>query len=139
MSSTSAAPRFRLECAPCSQCRASPKRAARLHDELGISSIPELLDALHEHGLEHHRGFGPKTERNLLQAIRDHREAGGRIQLGVALDLAEQMLGDLRALPEVLQAEYAGSLRRMRDTIGDLDLLVAADDPAPIMAAFCPR
>ena len=114
-----------------------PKRAARLHDELGISSIPELLDALHEHRLEHVRGFGAKTEQNLLQAIRDHRESGGRVQLGVALDLAEQMLVELRALPQVRQSTYAGSLRRMRDTIGDVDLLVAADDPAPVMTAFC--
>jgi len=114
-----------------------PKRAAQLHDELGISSFPELLDALHEHRLEHLKGFGAKTEDNLLRAIREHRAAGGRIQLGLALDLAEQMLGELRALPGVLQADYAGSLRRMRDTIGDLDLLIAAEDPVPIMDAFC--
>jgi DNA polymerase (family 10) len=114
-----------------------PKRALRLHDELGISSIPELLDALHYHRLEHLAGFGAKTEENLLAAIRYQREAGGRMQLGVALDLAEQFLGELRALPMVRQASYAGSLRRMRETIGDLDLLVASDDPAPVMSAFC--
>jgi DNA polymerase (family 10) len=114
-----------------------PKRALALHDELGIASIPELLDALHEHRLEHVRGFGPKTEENLLAAIRYHRESGGRLHLGVALDLAEQLLGELRNLPEVRQVTYAGSLRRMRDTIGDVDLLVASDDPTPVMAAFC--
>jgi DNA polymerase (family 10) len=114
-----------------------PKRALRLHDELGIASIGELLDALHEHRLEHIRGFGTKTEENLLAAIRYHGESGGRIQLGVALDLAEQLVGELRGLPVVRKATYAGSLRRMRDTIGDLDLLVASDDPAPVMAAFC--
>lgn len=114
-----------------------PKRAVRLHDELGISSIPELLDALHHHRLEDLKGFGAKTEENLLSAIRYHREAGGRIQLGVAFDLAEQMLGELRSMPAVQRADYAGSLRRMRDTIGDIDLLVASDDPVPVMDAFC--
>ena len=114
-----------------------PKRALRLHDELGISSIPELLDAVHHHRLEGVRGFGAKTEENLLRAIRDQRASGGRIQLGFALDLAEQMLEELRAVPQVQRATYAGSLRRMRDTIGDIDLLVAADDPGPVMAAFC--
>jgi DNA polymerase (family 10) len=114
-----------------------PKRALRLHDELGISSIPELLDALHDRALEHLSGFGAKTEDNLLAAIRYQREAGARIQLGVALDLAEQLLGELRSLPAVRQASYAGSLRRMRDTIGDIDLLVASDEPQPIMDGFC--
>lgn len=89
-----------------------PKRAMELHDELGVSSIPELLDAIHHRALEALPGLGPKTEENLARAIQQVREAGGRIQLGTALDLAEQVLAVLLALPEVEQATYAGSLRR---------------------------
>lgn len=114
-----------------------PKRAVRLHDELGISSVAELLDALHHHRLAALPGFGPKTEENLLAAIRYHRESGGRIPLAPALDLADEFLAALRDVPGVRQSAYAGSLRRMCDTIGDIDLLVATDDPEPVMDAFC--
>lgn len=114
-----------------------PKRAVRLHDELGISSVSELLDALHDHRLAKVPGFGRKTEENLLAAIRYHRESGGRIPLATALDLAEDLLAELRALPAVRQCTYAGSLRRMCETIGDVDLLVASEDPTPVMATFC--
>ncbi|HEX6311782.1 MAG TPA: DNA polymerase/3'-5' exonuclease PolX [Acidimicrobiia bacterium] len=114
-----------------------PKRAVQLHDELGVSSIPELLDALHEHRLRDLHGFGERTEQALVEAIRHLQAAGGRVRLDVALDLAETILDDLRMLPQVRQATYAGSLRRMCATIGDLDLLVAADDADPVMDAFC--
>lgn len=55
----------------------------------------------------------------------------------MALDLAEQVLADLVTLPQVRRAEAAGSLRRMRETVRDIDLLVASDDPLPVMDAFC--
>jgi DNA polymerase (family 10) len=76
-------------------------------------------------------------EENLFHAIRHLREAGGRVQLGVALDLAEEVLSELRRLAQVERCCYAGSLRRMCPTIGDVDLLVASTEAVPIMDAFC--
>lgn len=114
-----------------------PKRAIVLHDELRVSSIPELADAIEDHRLRSLPGFGAKTEEKLIGAIRHLRQSAERIPLPVALDLAEEILADLLRVPGVESAEYAGSLRRMRETIGDVDLLVASSDPGPVMEAFC--
>ncbi len=113
-----------------------PKRAHQAYDELGITSLGELLDALHDQRLRHLRGWGEKSEENLAQAIREAQAGGGRIQLSLALELAEDLLRGLSALPEVQRAAYAGSLRRMCDTIGDIDLLVASDQPTLVIQAF---
>lgn len=114
-----------------------PKRARQVYDELGITSTSELLGALHEHRLRDLRGWGPRSEDNLERALEEAHAAGGRTQLAVALDLAEELMVALRALPRIEAVAYAGSLRRMRDTIGDVDLLVASPDPEPIMDRFC--
>jgi DNA polymerase (family 10) len=114
-----------------------PKRAHRLYEELGISTLPELLHALHEERLRDLKGWGEKSEHNLATAIRRMQEAGGRIPLAAALDLAEDLIAQLGDVPQVQRAAFAGSLRRMRDTIGDIDLLVATDDPRPVMDTFC--
>ncbi len=113
-----------------------PKKAMHLYQELHISSVEELLDAVHEHRLEGLKGFGAKTEENILRGVRQMRESGGRVQVGVALDVAEQLLAELSGLKGVRRAAYAGSLRRMAETIGDIDLLVASGDGGPIMEAF---
>jgi DNA polymerase (family 10) len=83
------------------------------------------------------KGFGAKTEEHLLDGIKHMRTTGGRIQLAVALGLAEEILESLSPLPQVQRATYAGSLRRMRETIGDIDLLVASDEPEPVVDTFC--
>ena len=114
-----------------------PKRARQVYDELGITSVIELLQALHEQRLRALRGWGPRSEENLAQAIHEAQASGGRIHLDVALDLAGQLLAELTALPAVQRAAYAGSLRRMRETIGDIDLLAASSRPAEVMRAFC--
>lgn len=113
-----------------------PKKAMKLYEELRISSMEELLDALHEGRLRDLHGFGPKTEENLLRGIQQMQRSGGRIQLGAALDLAEEILRELDALSAARRCAYAGSLRRMRETIGDIDLLVASEKPGPVMEAF---
>ncbi|HWC31835.1 MAG TPA: helix-hairpin-helix domain-containing protein, partial [Actinomycetota bacterium] len=114
-----------------------PRKALVLHRELGIGSVDELAHALRDNRLAGLKGFGAKTEENLRRGIEQLRSAGERHHLGVALDLAETLLGHLRRLHEVLRADYAGSLRRMAETIGDVDLLVAGTEPTPIMEAFC--
>jgi DNA polymerase (family 10) len=113
-----------------------PKRARQAYDELGLTSLSELLDALHEQRLRRLRGWGARSEENLAKAIHDAQTGGGRIPLGIALGLAEDLLDALSAVGHVSRAAYAGSLRRMRDTIGDIDLLVASDQPEPVMQAF---
>jgi DNA polymerase (family 10) len=113
-----------------------PKRARQVYDELGIASLTELLDALHDHRLQDLRGWGEKSEENLARALAEAQTSGGRIQLAVALDLAEEMVTVLSSVRGVRRATYAGSVRRMRDTIGDIDLLVAAQDAGPVMDAF---
>jgi DNA polymerase (family X) len=114
-----------------------PRRARQVYDELGITSVSELLGALHDQRLRSLRGWGPRSEENLAQAIHEAQSGGGRIHLDVALDLAQDLLGELAALPSVQRAAYAGSLRRMRDSVGDIDLLVTSREPAEVMQAFC--
>ncbi len=114
-----------------------PRRARQVYDELGIASVSELLGALHDQRLRSLRGWGARSEENLAQAIHEAQSGGGRIHLDVALDLAQDLLGELAALPSVQRAAYAGSLRRMRETVGDIDLLVTSCEPAEVMEAFC--
>jgi DNA polymerase (family X) len=114
-----------------------PKKAMLLHRDLGIGSIDELAHALRDHRLAGVKGFGPKTEENLLRGIDQLRSVGERTKVNVALDLAETLLGDLRELRQVGKAGYAGSLRRMAETIGDVDLLATSTKPGPVMDAFC--
>src|SRR5947209_4706373 len=113
-----------------------PKKAMALHDELHVGSIEELMDAVADHRLEGLKGFSKKTEENILRGVRQLQEAGQRVQIGVALDLAEEMLAELGGLKAVKQCCYAGSLRRMVETIGDIDLLVASKEPGAVMDAF---
>ncbi len=113
-----------------------PKRARQVYEELGITSLPELLDALHDQRLRALRGWGRTSEENLRRAIHLAQQAGARMQLGVALDIAEELVSELRRCPAVEFVTYAGSLRRMCETIGDVDLLVASSRPAEAMEAF---
>lgn len=113
-----------------------PKKAVAVHRELGIDSIEELVAAAERGDLAGLKGFSRTTERNVLEGVRRMRSSGGRILVNVALEIAEELLDRLRAVPGVHRAEQAGSLRRMAETIGDVDLLVAADRPAAVMEAF---
>ncbi|WP_399096474.1 DNA polymerase/3'-5' exonuclease PolX [Streptomyces sp. BBFR2] len=113
-----------------------PKKAMTLYEELHISSVPELLDAIHEERLRDRKGFGPKTEENILHGIGLLQAAGDRVPVNVAMDVAEEIVGELSALPGCEHCAYAGSLRRMRETIGDVDILVAAAVSEPFMDAF---
>src|SRR5712691_9923942 len=82
------------------------------------------------------RGFGEKTEQNILHGIEVMQQSGDRVLISFALELAEEMVSALRDAPGVQRIEYAGSLRRMAETIGDVDILVEAERSGPIMDAF---
>lgn len=114
-----------------------PKKAMVLHEELGVSSVDQLLDAIHQEQLRDLKGFGEKTEENILHGIQLMQKAGeGRILISAALDVAEQVVEELSRITGCTRCTYAGSLRRMRETIGDIDVLVAAEHPEPFMDAL---
>jgi DNA polymerase (family 10) len=115
-----------------------PKKAMTLYRELGIADLGALRAAVDAHQLAGLKGFGAKTESNIRAGLARMQGSTARVPVHVALDLAETILERLRAGPGVLRSAYAGSLRRMAETIGDVDLLVAAaerDAPA-IMEDF---
>jgi DNA polymerase (family 10) len=113
-----------------------PKKAVVVYRELGIKDLDALVAAATEGRLRGLKGFSAKTEENVLQAVERASRDTGRVHIDVALDVAETFLGRLREVRGVRRAEYAGSLRRMAETIGDVDLLVASDDPTPVMDVF---
>lgn len=113
-----------------------PKRAMLIHRELGISSLDELRRAAEANRLREVKGVGPKIELQVLRAIERGERGKKRVLLGRALPLAESMLAELTEKVGTKRAAYAGSLRRMRETIGDIDLLVAATDHEAVMDAF---
>jgi DNA polymerase (family 10) len=113
-----------------------PKKAMVLYRELGIADVDGLQAAVEAGRLADLKGFGAKTEENIRRGLERLQQQDGRALSSVAMDLAESFLERLRDLPEIERIDYAGSLRRMAETIGDLDLLVASGDPSPIMEAF---
>lgn len=113
-----------------------PKKAMLLHRELGVASVGELARAIEAGRLTGLRGFGPKTVENLRHGIELLRRGGGRVLLSTAMAVAEEIVGELAALPGCRDCAYAGSLRRMRETIGDVDILAAARDSGPLMDTF---
>ena len=116
-----------------------PKKTRRLWLELGITDIPGLQAACERGDVAGLKGFGEKTQASILAGIRN-REAYGKRHLWVSVEgVVTTLLAGLRALPQVAQAEAAGSFRRLRETVGDLDFLVGSDDPAPVMDWFVAR
>ncbi|POM22316.1 DNA polymerase/3'-5' exonuclease PolX [Actinomadura rubteroloni] len=113
-----------------------PKKALALYDEIGVASVDELADAIGRGRLRGLKGFGPKTEENIRHGIELLRQAGERSLVDVAADLADEIVAVLAEVPGVERCAFAGSLRRMRETIGDVDVLAATDDPRPVMEAF---
>jgi DNA polymerase (family X) len=113
-----------------------PKKALLLYQDLGIASVPELSEAIRDGRLKGMKGFGQKTEENILRGIELMQAAGERVLISTAMELAEELVAALKELRGVRRCAYAGSLRRMRETIGDIDILVTSDRAAPIMDAF---
>jgi DNA polymerase (family 10) len=113
-----------------------PKKALAVYEELGISSVDELAAAIEAGRLRGLKGFGAKTEENILRGIELMRSSGERVLVDAAAGVADEIVAALSALPQVERCAHAGSLRRMRETIGDVDVLAASTDPHPIMEAF---
>jgi DNA polymerase (family 10) len=113
-----------------------PKKAQLFHEALGIGSVAELEEAARDHRLSTLPKIGAKTEENILDAIERLRARPGRTPLGIALPGALPFLQAVMNLKEVRDASLAGSLRRMAETIGDLDLLASSDEPEKVIDAF---
>jgi DNA polymerase (family X) len=114
-----------------------PKRAARFWRELGITTVDGLEQAARAGKLRGMTGMGEKSEARILERIEAlKRRETARISIGAARPIAERLVERLRRVDGVVAAEAAGSVRRWRDTIGDLDLIAASDKPANVLQAF---
>jgi len=115
-----------------------PKAVARLRAELGVQSLDDLRRALAESRLRTLRGFGPKSEDKLKQAVErlDQQGALSRTPISIALPHAERIVKHLQSVPGVDQVVYCGSLRRFSETIGDIDIVVTAAAAEPVMEAL---
>jgi DNA polymerase (family 10) len=116
--------------------RVGPKTIAKVHEELGIESIEELEEAAKSHKLAGIPGLGAKVEENIVKGIEQYRGYKGRVLLSEALPRAELIVNELKQLDAVENITIAGSLRRMRETIGDIDILVVSKRPLEVMDAF---
>lgn len=113
-----------------------PKKIAMIHKTLKITTLAELEAAAKEGKLRSLPGMGAKSETAILEGIGSLARRSGRISIGRAYPLAHEIIDVLKKVKGVVDAQPAGSLRRMRSTIGDLDILVAAKDSAAVMEAF---
>jgi DNA polymerase (family 10) len=113
-----------------------PKTARALHEQEGITGIDRLEKLARAGKLRGRHGIQAKTEANILKGIALLRAGQARMPLGRALPLARELVRALEAVPGVKAVALAGSARRMKETVGDLDLLVTSGSPAAVMKAF---
>lgn len=113
-----------------------PKTANKLCSELGITSVDSLEQAIKDGSVARLFRLGEKTANNILQQIEASRRKDQRIPIGEALLTAEEILSALNSVPGVRNLTYAGSLRRFRETLGDIDLMGTAENPQKVMATF---
>ena len=113
-----------------------PKRVKALYHDLEVQTVEQLYRAARDGRIRALPGFGEKTELNILQAVEAHASQTHRFKLAVAAQYAESLTAFLKAVPGVEQVTVAGSFRRMRETVGDLDILVTATTDSPVMQHF---
>jgi DNA polymerase (family 10) len=114
-----------------------PKKALVLGQKLGITTITGLEKAADAGRIRDLPGFGERSEENILRSIRTKQSAGGRFLLGQILPVARDIVQQLAELPATQHVSIAGSIRRMKETIGDIDILAASQQPEKVMERFC--
>ncbi|MFN4305997.1 DNA polymerase/3'-5' exonuclease PolX [Sulfurihydrogenibium azorense] len=105
-----------------------PKTLKRIYQELGISTKEELIKALKDGRVAKLKGFGPKKVENMLKGLELYEKSKERLLLWEALNIANTIVEKLKTLKEIKNIELAGSLRRKKETIGDIDILISCDD-----------
>jgi DNA polymerase (family 10) len=113
-----------------------PKKIKVLHDELGIETVEQLEQACKDGKIAGLKGFGEKSQTNILEGINRRRTYSSRHLLSDALEREEPLLEALRSHPDVVRCSAAGSLRRHREIIGDIDLLASSKHPAEVIEFF---
>jgi DNA polymerase (family 10) len=113
-----------------------PKRMKVLYEKLGIKNLKDLEEAIKAHKIAALPGFGEKSEKNILEAIEFAKRSKGRFLLGDILPIVKEVYEKLKSLKEVERIDVVGSIRRMKETIGDVDFLVISKNPKPIMDFF---
>jgi len=112
------------------------KKAYRLYEELGIRNVEELEKAAQQKKIRALSGFGETSEKRILLGIDALKRRGKRMLLWEAIILSNQIVGSLKQVPGVERVEPVGSLRRMKETVGDLDILAISSKPKEVMDAF---
>jgi len=113
-----------------------PKKVKMLSDQLGIDDLVKLKAGCDDGSVAKLKGFGEKTQKNILEGLAMLEQMGSRVRIDQALGIADHLVAAVRKVPGIHRLELCGSLRRRRETIKDIDILVAADNAAPIMKAF---
>ncbi|HRZ38640.1 MAG TPA: helix-hairpin-helix domain-containing protein, partial [Candidatus Paceibacterota bacterium] len=113
-----------------------PKKVKALHEQLKIASVEALEAACHAGQVAGLPGFGEKSQAKILEGIQYRRQYASRHRLDDALELAEPILESLRGHPDVLRCSTAGSVRRFKEVIGDIDFLVSSRNPASVIEFF---
>lgn len=113
-----------------------PKKAKILYEKLGIKNLEEMEKAAKAHKIAKLFGFGAKSEKNILEAIQFLKREKGRFLLGDILPKVKEFSKKLKSLKEVERIDAVGSLRRMKETIGDVDFLVISKNPKAVMDFF---
>src|SRR5262249_41863898 len=114
-----------------------PKKAKLLWDKLGVDDLDKLKQACEAGQVAELKGFGAKTQQKILEGLSFLSQGGQRVRIDQALPLASSLLEGLREkAPGIVRMELCGSLRRRKETINDIDILISSDDAGPIMDVF---
>jgi DNA polymerase (family 10) len=113
-----------------------PKKVKVLHDELRIDTLEKLKAACETGQVAALKGFGEKTQQKILSGIDFVAESGQRVRIDQALPIALALRDGVAGAPGVIRIELCGSIRRRKETIKDIDILVSSDDPGPVMDRF---
>ncbi len=112
------------------------KRIQKLHDSLKITNVKQLEKAAKAHKIAKIEGFGAKSEQDILEAIQLSQQSQGRISLNEAEKAANSIISRLKKLKEIKQIEAAGSVRRKKAFVRDLDILASSNKPEKVTDAF---
>ena len=113
-----------------------PRKVRAFYEELGIHDVGGLHRALMDHRVASLRGFGPKSEERLIKSVEARLAKVRRYKLATAAQYAGPLVSALRKVPGVREAVVAGSFRRMKETVGDIDILVTSEDPQSVVGGF---